>query len=66
MSNPCPCFLLTLLFSLSSLSFSRFSLSRFDELTPPAVSMTESHTRCASRGRHKLKLKGGILARCLL
>jgi hypothetical protein len=43
-SNPCSCILLTLLFSLSSLSFSRFSLSRFDELTPPAVSMTESHT----------------------
>ncbi len=28
------------------------NLSRFDEPTSPGVTMTESHTRCASRG-HK-------------
>ena len=38
-------------FFLSSLSFSRFTLSRFDEPTHLAVTMTESHTRCASRGK---------------
>src|SRR5438876_4308281 len=31
-------------------SSSPFNLSRFDEPTPPGVTMTESHTRCASRG----------------
>jgi len=29
-----------------------FNLSRFDEPTPPAVSMTESRTRCATRGHY--------------
>jgi hypothetical protein len=33
-----------LLFSLSSLSFSQFYLSRFDEPPPPAVTMTGSRT----------------------
>ncbi len=36
--------LLTPCFFLSSLSFSRFNLSRFDEATSPEVTMTESHT----------------------
>src|SRR5215470_18051591 len=39
-----------LLFSLSYLSFPFFNPYYFDEPTPPAVSMTESHTPCASRG----------------
>src|SRR5258708_34951601 len=38
------CMLLTPCFFLSSLSFSRFNLSRFDEPTPAEVTMTESHT----------------------
>jgi hypothetical protein len=42
--------LLTPCFFLSSLSFSRFNLSRFDEPTQAAVSMTESRTQ-----RDKLK-----------
>ncbi len=37
-------------FSLFRLSFSLFNLCYFVEATPPAVSMTESHTRCAIRG----------------
>jgi hypothetical protein len=41
------CMLLTPCFFLSSLSFSQFNLSRFDEPTPAAVTMTESHTRVA-------------------
>jgi len=36
--------LLTPCFFLSSLSFSRFNLCRFDEATSPEVTMTESHT----------------------
>ncbi len=64
MSNPCPCILLTLLFSLSSLSFSRFYLSRFDELTPPAVTMTESRTRCASRGQSQVRFAAPPAAAC--
>jgi len=48
MSSPCVRLPLhaphTLLFSLCRLSFSRFYLSRFDEVTSPEVSMTESHT----------------------
>jgi hypothetical protein len=44
------CMLLTPCFFLSSLSFSRFNLSRFDEPTQAEVTMTESRTRCASRG----------------
>ena len=57
MSSPCVCLPLhpphTLLFSLCRLSFSRFYLCRFDEVTSPEVSMTESHTRCVSRGLTK-------------
>jgi ubiquinone/menaquinone biosynthesis C-methylase UbiE len=30
-----------------------FNLIRFDEGTSPGVSMTESHTRCASRGKNR-------------
>ena len=44
------CMLLTPCFFLSSLSFSQFNLSRFDEPTQAEVTMTESRTRCASRG----------------
>jgi hypothetical protein len=37
-------------FCLFRLSFSLFNLYYFDEPTQPAVTMTESRTRCASRG----------------
>src|SRR5258706_13490134 len=40
--------LLTPCFFLSSLSFSRFNLSRFDEPTQAEVTMTESHTPWAA------------------
>src|SRR5215469_14005560 len=40
----------TLLFSLSYLSFPFFNPCYFDEATQLGVMMTESHTRCASRG----------------
>ena len=43
--------LLHLLDLLVCLSPRHFHLSRFDEPTQPAVTMTESHTRCASRGK---------------
>ena len=39
------------LISLTHFSFFLFNLCYFDEPTPPGVTMTESHTRGASRGR---------------
>src|SRR5690349_14728205 len=42
--------LLHLLDLLVCLSPRHLHLSRFDEPTQPAVTMTESHTRCAIRG----------------
>jgi hypothetical protein len=43
-------FLFTRFFFLSHLSFPFFNPCYFDEATQPPVSMTESHTHCASRG----------------
>jgi hypothetical protein len=40
-----------LLFSLSSLSFSQFYLSRFDEPPPPGVTMTGSRTLARAKGK---------------
>jgi len=36
-------------------------LSRFDEATSPEVTMTESHTRCTSRGKNQTLVESVVL-----